>query len=131
MKISELKEKHDKKLEALFQKCEVFFAFSDEQFKKGCTRGWEDAGEKYYRLAGGGYYPKDRREDVRRSFNEFHAECEKDFQEHIPMDDYIQYELANHECWYTGECQDVLNVVLSYYPQCTLQDVVKVFQAGI
>ncbi len=31
------------------------------------------------------------------------------------MDDLIKYELTNHECYYTGDYSEVVNIVHSYY----------------
>ena len=40
----------------------------------------------------------------------------QDFASKIKIEDLINDELTNHECYYTGDYQDVIDIVKSYYP---------------
>lgn len=31
------------------------------------------------------------------------------------MEDFIKYELINHECYYTGDFSEVIDIIRSYY----------------
>jgi hypothetical protein len=53
------------------------------------------------------------------------------FRENIDMKEYILYQLNNHECFYTGDYVEVLELVESIYPTCTMEDIRQVFYAHI
>lgn len=40
----------------------------------------------------------------------------QDFASKIKMEDLINDELTNHECYYTGEYENIVDIIKSYYP---------------
>lgn len=66
-------------------------------------------------------------EEFKKRFKEYSEEGEKEYAKNIPLDDYIQYELYNHECFYTGNYSEALNSVQCSYPHCSIEDVKRVF----
>lgn len=54
--LTNLKKEKDKRFNDLINECQMFFAFSDEQFAKNKTPLQE--GEKYVALGAGAYMPK-------------------------------------------------------------------------
>lgn len=74
--------------------------------------------------------PKDNVKLVDQRLELIHKQITTLMREHIPMEKYILYELHNHEAFYTGEMDDVLELAKSYYPDCTLDDVYKVYRAN-
>lgn len=39
------------------------------------------------------------------------------------MEDLIEYELINHECYYTGDFSEILDIVHSYYKNLSMEEV--------
>lgn len=120
--IQQLKNEHEDKLSAIFDKLGIFFAFSDWQFDEQKKEGVE--------YIGGGYgmvLPKANVDEWVRMFDEHTKQCEKDYADNVPLEEYIKYELANHECYYTSEYSEALEPVQLFYPDCTIEDVRKVY----
>jgi|AntDeeMinimDraft_5_1070356.scaffolds.fasta_scaffold07987_3 hypothetical protein len=122
--IHELKTEKGEKISLLLKECNVFFAFSDEQFNKNKTPLKD--GEKYVRLQGGGFVPK--------SFiNQFLSGCadvEKWYKAEAGSNkkiriENIKYELSNYECYYTGEIDEAIQALGKGY---TRKEVLAVFQ---
>lgn len=101
--------KREIKVNDLLVKCEVFFAFSNEQLKEGMNKHPLSKGDKYIRVSGGGFMPKSKEKEFDDGFyaiNLFIAELrtDKKFRE-----EEILYELSNHEAFYTGDIQNTFN----------------------
>lgn len=125
MTIEQIHEEHQKKLSVMFEEFGVFFAFSKQQFEQSRKEGVE-----YVRGVADMIIPKDNVKLVGQRLKLIHEEVTSLMREHIPMEKYILYELHNHEAFYTGEMDDVLELAKSYYPDCTLDDVYKVYRAN-
>lgn len=125
MTIEQIHEEHQKKLSAMFEEFGVFFAFSKQQFEQS-----RKAGIEYVSGFADMIIPKDNVKLVGQRLKLIHEEVTTLMREHIPMEKYILYELHNHEAFYTGEMDDVLELAKSYYPDCTLDDVYKVYRAN-
>lgn len=123
MTIEQIHEEHQKKLSAMFGELGVFFAFSKQQFEQSRKEGVE-----YVRGFAGMIIPKENVKLVEQRLELIHEEVTALMREHIPMEKYILYELHNHEAFYTGETDDVWELAKSYYPDCTLDDVYKVYR---
>ncbi|MFV0331941.1 MAG: hypothetical protein ACK5KL_19290 [Dysgonomonas sp.] len=120
--ISEIKEAHQNKLSKLFESLGIFFAFSKEQFEQSRKEGVV--------YADGGYgmiIPKDNVQEYLQRVQELAKEVETEYAENIPLDDYIEYELHNHEAFYTWSTDDAFEAVKQYYPNCTSDDMKRVF----
>jgi len=121
--VSELKKEQQDKRSAILNRYGIFFAFSTKQFDE---QKQEDV--TYVSGGSGMFIPKNNVEDVKSAFAQCLKECTKEFQEQIQLDDYITYELANHEAWYTGDIYTALEVVQTLYPECTIEDVRRVYK---
>lgn len=121
MKYQEIKSESEKKRNALITECNVFFAFSNKQFAENKTPLQE--GEKYVSIGAGGYMPKSKVKafmdgmDAIAAWEKEAIKAEKDNKEA-----HILYELRNHECFYIGDIEDVVNF-LPY----TKKDIQQVF----
>lgn len=123
MTISEIHEGQQKKLSALFEELGIFFAFSKQQFEKSRKEGVE-----YASGFGGMIIPKENVKLVKGRLDRIHEETAALMREHIPREEYILYQLYNHEAFYTWEISDALEAVRAYYPECTPEETWKVFQ---
>jgi len=106
---SEIKKQHQDRVNKILDEHGVFWAFSNEQFEKNKTPLKE--GEKYTSLGSGGFIPKSNL----KSYIAAMEEATKQEKETIKankktIEDAIRYELANHECWYTGDITDVIPI---------------------
>lgn len=119
--IHDIKEEQQDRQTALFKECGLFFAFSEAQFIENKTPLQE--GEKYVSIGAGGYLPKskikqfaDGMKDIEKWYK---IECKatKEMKRQ-----HIAYELANYECYYTGDISAALSVLP--YPK---KDVVNVY----
>lgn len=63
----------------------------------------------------GGYIHISNKDKYKNFFNVVAPKLKKDFISKINMDDLIKYELTNHECYYTGDFSEVVEIVHSYY----------------
>lgn len=110
-------------LTELFEKHGVFFAFSNEQLGKHAKKGVE-----YVNLGGGCICPKENAKQFVKEQNEVTAKAiSLDLEEH-GKDAIIRRELANHECWYTGEIYPVVEKLDAY--GITEQEIQEAFYAS-
>ena len=98
----------------LFKSKKVFFAFSNEQFKKGLLEHKIAKDIKMASMGAGMYCPKSNAKDVAESLHTIYKESiiedMKQGEEKV-----ILRELRNHECFYTGDITDCVEK-LSDYP---------------
>lgn len=125
MTIKQIHEEQQKKLSIMFEEFGVFFAFSKQQFEQSRKEGVE-----YVSGFAGMIIPKANVKLMYERLDRIHEEVTALMREHIPIEEYILYELYNHEAFYTGEVDEVLKLAKSYYPDCTLEDIYKVYQAN-
>lgn len=109
--LSEIMEKRQREL---FKSKKVFFAFSNEQFKKGLLEHKIVKDVKMASMGAGMYCPKSNAKDVAESldiiYKESIIEDMKQGKEKV-----ILRELINHECFYIGDITDCIEK-LSDYP---------------
>lgn len=122
--LSEIKEEKQLKIDTLIKECNMFFAFSNEQFLKNKTPLKE--GEKYVSIGAGAYMPKGNLDNYIKGIEEinkaFKAELKKSKQLRY---DHIKYELSNHEAYYTRDISDTMEALGEGY---TEKEVWKVFK---
>lgn len=100
----------------------VFWAFSDEQFNENKTH--KEAEDKDYISVGmGGYLHKSNKEKFKHFIEVEAKELKKEFTSKININDFIDYELANHECYYTGEYNEVEEIIKAYYEDLTDEEI--------
>lgn len=110
LNFSELREQKEQKYSALLDECRIFFAFNDEQFAEGISKiNFVKGEEKLVSIGAGGFMPKSCVE----RFVSGQKEIDKWFKNATKKmkDEHILYELANHECFYTGDISDAVRVL--------------------
>lgn len=109
----EIKNEFDKLKNKELEKTGIFYAFSNEQFEKYKTH--KDAQDNEYLSVGcGAYIHKSNKKRLDDYFKNILPKLEKEFIEKINLDDLIDYELINHECWYTGDWFGVVAIIKGY-----------------
>lgn len=104
----------------------VFYAFDDKQFVEGLIReGYIEEGQTYedfkkkgiklYADGHGGYGTK---EALDNGFKKY-LEIDKEISEQCNPDEIFEYEWRNHECGYTGDWSEALNITKAYFPKYT------------
>lgn len=108
------KKEYDKKYNKGLKKAGIFFAFGDQQFEENKTHKKAPDSE-YISIGSGGYFHKSNKSKVYNFFNVELPEIREEFLNKIKMEDLIEYELVNHECYYTESIMPVAGIVSSYY----------------
>ena len=94
----------------LFDELGVFFAFSREQFEEQRQHG-----VAYCSVLGGGdYVPLHNAELFVERLSAIHQEGRKRELAEKGIDVIIEEQLVNHECFYTGEIENVVDVLAAY-----------------
>lgn len=124
MNIHEIKDEKEKKFSQLSKDVGLFWAFSNQQFEENRTPLKE--GEKYISIGGGGYMPKGNYEAFEKGYEDIEAWYKQAVKDNKQRKALISYELANHECYYTGDIQSALDVLGEDY---TREEVLEVYRA--
>lgn len=118
MTIHDIKNQQDAARTKLFNEVGLFFAFNDEQFKEG-ARG------KVVSIGAGGFLPEDNVQLFKDGMKRINSDYIKAIDDNNLREKLIDYELANHECYYTGD----IEVALCSLPEgYTLEEVYKVYK---
>jgi hypothetical protein len=117
----DIKKEKQKMTTELFEKCGVFFAFSEEQFEENKTPLKE--GEKYVSIGGGGYMPKGSIKAFEEGMKAISNYGKQKVKQGNLAESEILYELQNHECFYTGDISDVVDLFEGTYTEKQIRDV--------
>lgn len=100
----------EKEYSALLDAKGAFYAFGKAQFDEKKVEGvtYVDMG------LGGLVCPKENAQSFFDELNVLFEDGKKSFLADNKLEDIIRYELANHECYYTGEWMDAFDVVEDY-----------------
>ena len=110
----EYKNEFDKKYNEKLNNTGVFWAFSNEQFEENKTH--KDAPDDEYIAVGmGGYIHKSNKDKFNNFFEVELPKLRNEFISKINMEDMIEYELKNHECFYTGNYLEIADIISSFY----------------
>lgn len=121
--IQELDKEREAKYSSILNDLGVFFAFSEDQFDTKKVDGVTYVSGYY-----GECIPKENVQEYIERMKELVVETKKSFTENIELDQYITYQLANHEAFYTGEINDAMYAVLGYFPDVTEEDMWRVYR---
>lgn len=124
--IQQIKKEQEDKMSELFKQCGVFFAFSNSQFTENKT-ALED-GDKYVSIGGGGYCPKSKIQAVSGGFEAIEKWYKAEIKANIARKSHIEYELANHEAYYTGCIDSTCEALGDYY---TREEVSAVYYKNV
>lgn len=120
-RVQNLKKKLEHQMSELFKKHNVFFAFSDKQYEEGAALNPLEEGDKYVLLGSGMVMPESK---VKQFNNDFEAITKAHSQAMNATPEirreFIAYELANHEAYYTHEIEDALEAI-----RATIEDVTE------
>ena len=109
----EIKKEYDEKTQEELKKTGIFYAFSNEQFEEYRTHK-DIQGKKYFSIGCGAYIHEDDKQKLDNYFNVILPKLKKDFIKKINIDDLIEYELINHECYYTGNYLEIVELMENY-----------------
>jgi len=113
MNYQNIKKEKEAKTSLLIKKCKMFFAFSNKQFEENKTELKE--GEKYLSIGMGAYLPKGNLKIWEDGMEEINNWGRNEIKKKKLEEQEILYELRNHECFYTGEIDDVLDMFKGTY----------------
>lgn len=109
---------------AIFKKYGVFFAFSNKQFEDGKK---EDV--TYVSCGAGMIAPKEYASIVMEELDKcYHAAIAQDIAENGKQA-IIARELANHECYYTGDISDCIDTLTDY--KVTNEEIMMVYRDNV
>jgi hypothetical protein len=126
-KYTDIKDEHAKRYAKLFDKCHVFWAFSDEQMKEGKAKNPIKEGEKYVSIGSGGFMPKSNFDELQAgltAIKKWKAQAMKE----VKAEEAILYELNNYEAFYSGEIDDVIDALDGKYTAEEIRKVYKKYQ---
>lgn len=108
---------------ALFEKTGTFFAFGQKQFAEKVQPG-----VKYTQCGAGMICPAANTRELMTGLNAIHKAAVKlDIKENgLHGKGIIYRELANHECWYTGDISDAIDALEPY--RVTIAEIQKVYR---
>jgi len=89
---------------------ECFFAFSDSQFKEGVIK----AGIEGKKTCNGEYGLYGTREGIRKLFDDYDKINAEIALECNPQDVYA-YEFNNHECSFTNDDEEAINIIIGIF----------------
>lgn len=97
----------------------IFYAFSDKQFEEGMKQcGYTQADIDSGRIVKDGIGGFGTREAFDRR-NKFYNEVYERIKNECTPEEIFEAEFSNHECGYTGEWTEALEVVREYFPDYT------------
>ena len=111
--LTEIRKEEEEKHTQLFNDCGLFWAFSNEQFATNKTPLQE--GEKYVSIGAGGYLPKHNVDKFCKGMKDIKKWTKEQTKANKLQEAEIAYELANHECYYTGDISDVVDLFAGTY----------------
>ena len=93
-----------------FKKTGIFYAFSNNQFNENKTHK-NAPNNEFFRIGCGAYAHISNKEKVKNFFSKTSKKLKKDFLSKIDVNDLIEYELKNHECYYTGDFWEIIPII--------------------
>lgn len=132
MTYAELKATRQKKYDELFEAVHLFWAFGNDQFNEAMKKHPLEEGFKYCSIGAGGYFPGQYKQQYIDGMDAIHAwekQANKELKEsRAETEKAILYELHNHECFYTGDIDDVVDLFKGTY---TLQQIRAVYRKNV
>lgn len=110
---------------ALIEQCQVFFAFSREQFAEGKAHTKLSEGEKLVDIGMGGFMPKRNVQKYIDGMKKIDEEFKQAMKDEKLRKEHIRYELGNHEAFYTGSIESTMEALGEDF---TSDEVLKVFK---
>lgn len=130
MTYKQIKDKHQKAYGDIMDKAGLFWAFGNDQFEEGLDKLKESKqllkGEKLTRFPGGGFVPSKNFDNMLKEMKQADKLEKKELKEARELKtSAILYELKNHECFYTGNIDEVIDIFKGIYTPKAIQKVYK------
>ena len=114
MSFSKAYREYDKEVNLELSNTGIFYAFSKEQFNQNKPK--KDASDTEYLSVGyGAYIHKKDKSKLDKYFNEIAPRLRQELVSKVNIEDFIHYELINHDCYYTGDYTEILEVLRPFY----------------
>jgi len=122
----EIKDKHSKNYNDIMTEHEVFFAFNNNQFDEGKAKIGITDNKDLCSIGAGGYMPKTNADKMSQLLKEETKRYNKELREAKDQKEQaILYELNNHEAFYTGRLDEVIDIFKGFY---TKEDIKAVYK---
>lgn len=129
MTYQEYKKTLQVKYDELFKAVDLFWAFGDDQWVEATKAHPVAEGFKYCSIGAGGYFPGQNKQAYIDGMDAIHAwekQAKKEMKESkAESEKAILYELHNHEAFYTGEIEDVVDLFKGVYTREQIKAVYK------
>lgn len=116
------REIYSKKYDEELMKTGIFFAFSNEQFEENKIPK-EAKDNEFISCGMGMFIHKSNKKKLDDFFATTEKELKKELKEKTTIEEMIQYELINHECYYTQEPLEILDLIQSYYQETPEEEI--------
>ena len=125
--IQQLNAQREQKQSKLMQEVRLFWAFSNDQLREGIQKIQLQEGEKLVSIGAGGYLPKGNVDTFINGMEAITKEYKAAIKSNKLRVKLIAYQLANHECYYTGDIEPAL---YSLGDEFTRDEVITVYRAN-
>jgi hypothetical protein len=106
--VQQLNQERETAQTELFKQVRLFWAFSNQQLEEGKKQINYQEGEKLVHIGGGGYIPKSNVDTFLNGLETINKAYKEGVKQNKLRPKLIAYQLANHECYYTGDIQPAL-----------------------
>jgi len=127
----EIKNNHQKAVNDLLTKHKVFFAFSEKQLIEGMEKIGITDRKELTSIFGGGLLPKSEVKAFLDNMTAVDKQYKKELREaREAKNEAILYELHNHECFYTGEIDEVIKLFDGVFTPFEIKEVFNTNKAN-
>jgi hypothetical protein len=106
--VQQLNQERETAQTELFKQVRLFWAFSNQQLEEGKKQINYQEGEKLVHIGQGGYMPKANVDTFLNGLETINKAYKEGVKQNKLRPKLIAYQLANHECYYTGDIQPAL-----------------------
>lgn len=105
-----------------FDKTGLFWAFDMKQFDENKTH--KDApNTEYLTIGDGGYIHKSDKSKLDDFYKNTVPKLKEELKNKIKIDDLIEYELENRECYYIGDYTEVIFIIKDFYKELSIKEI--------
>ncbi len=122
--IDKLMIEYEKKFNRELNKTGIFWAFNNEQFDSNKTHKDAPTNE-YLTIGSGGYIHISNKNKLDNFFKVTVPKLQKELTDKIDMDELIEYELNNYECYYIADYSLAVASIKDFYRDIPTEDIIK------
>lgn len=124
MTYQEIKKKNADAINAIMEQQKVFWAFSQKQLDEGKAKIGITENSQLTSIGMGGFVPKANADELFKLIETENARYKKELKEaKEAKEQAILYELYNHESYYTGDLEPVINLFEGLYSAKEIREV--------